>query len=72
MIVDTPDHIDWPKIWAKAMTLFAPTLPPAPRKPQRAGGGHEEEGIGRGFRDTRDTKTDVVVLEGRGKGTPVH
>ena len=36
MIVDTPDHIDQPKIAAKAMTLFAPTLPPSLRHPQGA------------------------------------
>ena len=32
MIVNTPDHIDQPKVWAKAMTIFAP----APRHPQGA------------------------------------
>ena len=32
MIVNTPDHIDQLKVWAKAMTLFAP----APRHPQGA------------------------------------
>ena len=63
MIVDTPDHIDQPKIAAKAMTLFAPTLPPSLRYPQGAGGGHEKQRVSRGFRDTRDTKTEVVALE---------
>ena len=36
MIVDTPDHIDQPKIPAKAMTNFVLTLPPSPRHPQGA------------------------------------
>ena len=46
-------------------------LPPSPRPPQCTGGGHDEQSVGRGFRDTRDTKTDVVVLEGRAEGAPV-
>ena len=45
-------------------------LPPSPRHPQGAGGGHGEQRVSRGFRDTRDTKTGIGLLERRGVEAP--
>jgi len=39
-----------------------PDLPPSPRHPKGARAGHDEKGVSRGFRDTRDTKTEVDAL----------
>ena len=42
-------------------------LPPTPRQPQGAGGGHGEEGVGRGFGYAGNTKTTPFSNEGSPK-----